>query len=79
MLSRTGSIASAPAGLRVDLCMLLEGVLQPSPGAVLVPFLSAYPFVGGCLSQPIVVRCVLLAVSPFLAFFLPLCKLAGLQ
>lgn len=79
MLSRTSSIANAPTGLRVDPCMLPEGVLQPSPGAVPVPFLSAYPFAGGCLSQTIVIRCVLLAVSPFLAFFLHLCKLAGLQ
>lgn len=79
VLSRTGSIANAPTGLRVGPCMLPEGVLQPSPGAVPVHLLPAYSFIGGCSSQTIIARCVLPAVSSFLSFFLPLHKLAGLQ
>lgn len=71
MLTRTGSIANAPAGHGVGPCLLPEAVLQRSPGAVPTPLLSSYPLIGGCLSEIEIVmaRCVLLSVAPFLAFF----------
>lgn len=75
VLSRTGSIAHSPVGLGVGPCLLPEGVLQPSPGVVPIPLLPPYPFIGGCLSQTIMARCVL----PFLAFCLLPPKLTGLQ
>lgn len=69
LLIQTGSIANAPAGFGVGPCLLPEQVLQPFQGAVPAPLLSPYPFMGGCFTQIRMASCVLLSVSPFLAFF----------